>query len=556
MEMHLATIWESIADAVGDVPAITNGGTTRTWAEFDDRAARLASAYTAAGVGPDSKVALYLYNSNEYQEAQYGVFKMRGVPINVNYRYLDEELRYLLDNSDAEAIIFHTSLGDRVARVVDQLPKVKLLIAVDDGPPAADADDANDDARVPGAQAFEEVVSSHDPMGRITRHEDDIYMLYTGGTTGMPKGVMYAFGGFTGGLMEAGFPLAGLTPPDDAADIAPLVAGLVEDGRQPISIPCAPLMHGTGLWLGAFIPQLTGGHVVTLTNRSLDPHEVLDTVERHRATSLTIVGDTVAKMLIRALDEGKPDGSAYDTSSLGGIVSSGVMWTNEVKQQLIDRIEQVMLLDVMGSSEGAMGAKVTMKGLSADTAKFDQAPTTKVFNELDHEVEPGSGEIGMVAAGGNVPIGYYKDDEKSASTFRVIDGKRYSFPGDLAQVAADGTLILLGRGSQVINTGGEKVYPEEVEESVKRVDAVVDCLVVGVDDERFGQAVTAVVSLADGTEVTDTTEAEIIASVKSDLAGFKAPKWVVFVPRVPRAPNGKADYKSARQFATDSTTSN
>ena len=558
MEMHIATVWESIADAIGDVPAITNGGTTRAWAEFDDRAARLASAYVEAGLGPDSKVALYLYNSNEYQEAQYGVFKMRGVPINVNYRYLDEELRYLLDNSDAEAIVFHTSLGDRVARVVDQLPKVQLLIEVDDGPPTAEADDEDDDddAGVPGVQSFEDVVSSHDPMDRIARHEDDIYMLYTGGTTGMPKGVMYAMGGFTGGLMEAGFPLAGLAPPDDAAGIAPLVAGLVEEGRQPVSIPCAPLMHGTGLWLGAFIPQFTGGHVVTLTNRSLDPHEVLDTVERHHATSLTIVGDTVAKTLIRALDEGKPDGSAYDTSSLGGIVSSGVMWTNEVKQQLIDRIEQVMLLDVMGSSEGAMGAKVTMKGLSTDTAKFDQAPTTKVFNELDQEVEPGSGEIGMVAAGGSVPVGYYKDEEKSASTFRVIDGKRYSFPGDLAQVAADGTLILLGRGSQVINTGGEKVYPEEVEESVKRVDAVVDCLVVGVDDERFGQAVTAVVSLADGTEATDSTEAEIIASVKGDLAGFKAPKSVVFVPRVPRAPNGKADYKSARQFASDPTTSN
>ncbi len=291
MEMHIATVWESIADAIGDVPAITNGGITRTWAEFDDRAARLASAYADAGLGPDSKVALYLYNSNEYQEAQYGVFKIRGVPINVNYRYLDEELRYLLDNSDAEAIVFHTSLGDRVARVVDQLPKVKLLIEVDDGPPAAEAgagaDDASDDADVPGAQSFEDVVSSHDPLDRIARYEDDIYMLYTGGTTGMPKGVMYAMGGFTNGLVEAGFPLAGLTPPDDAASIAPMVVELIADGRQAVSIPCAPLMHGTGLWLGAFIPQFTGGHVVTLTNRSLDPHEVLDTVERHRATSLT-----------------------------------------------------------------------------------------------------------------------------------------------------------------------------------------------------------------------------------------------------------------------------
>ena len=543
MEMHLATLWESIADAIPDAPALTNGRTTRTWAEFDERAARLATAYAEAGLGPDSKVALYMYNSNEYSEAQYGVFKMRGVPVNVNYRYLDEELRYLLDNSDAEAIVFHSSLADRVARVVDELSDLKLLIVVDDGPSANGVV-----VEVPGARPFDDVVSGNDPMERITRSEDDIYMLYTGGTTGMPKGVMYAMGGFSAGFLEGGFPLVGLTPPPDAEAVAPMVAALVEEGRQAVSIPCAPLMHGTGLWLGAFIPQLTGAHVVTLTNRSLDPHEVLDAVERHGATSIAIVGDAFSKPLIRALDEGKPDGSAYDMSTLAVIISSGVMWTSEVKQQLIDRIEHVMLVDAMGSSEGSMGTQITMKGLATETAKFSQAPTTKVFNELDQEVEPGSGEIGMVAAGGSVPIGYYKDEEKSAATFRVIDGVRYSFPGDLAQVAADGTLILLGRGSQVINTGGEKVYPEEVEESVKRVDAVVDCLVVGVDDEKFGQAVTAVVSLADGASA---TEDEIIGSVKGDLAGFKAPKSVVFVPQVPRAPNGKADYKSAHQFATE-----
>jgi fatty-acyl-CoA synthase len=309
-------------------------------------------------------------------------------------------------------------------------------------------------------------------------------------------------------------------------------------------------MHGTGLWIGSFIPHLAGGHVITLTNRSLDAHEVLDTVERHSATALTIVGDSFAKPLIRALDEGKPDGSAYDTSSLVTIASSGVMWTAEVKQQMIDRIEQVVLIDAMGSTEGSMGTQVTMKGVATETAKFQQVPTTKVFDELDREVEPGSGQIGMVAAGGNVPLGYYKDDERSARTFRVIDGVRYSFPGDYAQVAADGTLILLGRGSQVINTGGEKVFPEEVEEAVKRVEGVVDCLVVGVDDERFGQAVTAVVSLAGGATV---GEAEIIAGVRTELAGYKAPKSVVVVPQVPRAPNGKADYKTAKNLAVAAT---
>jgi len=497
----------------------------------------VASALDAADLGPDAKTALYMYNGNEYMEAQYGCMKTRGVPINVNYRYLDEELWYLLDNSDSEALFFHSSLGDRVARVIDRIPNLKLLVEVDDGEGAG---------QVERALAYAALIADNEPTERIERAEDDIYMLYTGGTTGMPKGVMYASGGMAAGLIASGFPLLGVAPPTDAAAVAGIVKTAVEAGNQLISIPCAPLMHGTGLWIGRFIPHLAGGHVITLTNRSLDAHEVLDTVERHRVSAVTIVGDSFAKPLIRALDEGKSDGSKYDTSSIAVISSSGVMWTTEVNQQLLDRIEQAILVDAMGSTEGTMGTQISMKGLSPGTATFAQAPTTKVFTDDDRVVEPGSDEIGMVAAGGNVPLGYFKDPEKSARTFRVIDGVRYSFPGDFAKVAADGTLILLGRGSQVINTGGEKVIPEEVEEAAKRVDGVVDCLVVGVDDEKFGQAVTAVVSLAVGAHV---DSASIIASVKNDLASFKAPKSIVFVDQVPRAPNGKAEYRSAKEHA-------
>jgi fatty-acyl-CoA synthase len=307
-------------------------------------------------------------------------------------------------------------------------------------------------------------------------------------------------------------------------------------------------MHGTGLWIGAFIPQLMGASVVTLQSRSLDPDEVLTLVQQERATNLTIVGDSVAKPIIRAIDAAAAAGRPYDTASLQRIASSGVMWTAEVKDQLIDRMPQVMLVDAMGSTEGTMGVSITMKGLPPDTARFTQAPTTKVFTDDDREVLPGSDEAGLVAAGGNVPLGYFKDPEKSARTFRVINGVRYSFPGDMAKVAEDGSLILLGRGSQVINSGGEKIFPEEVEEAVKRVDGILDCLVVGLDDERFGQAVTAVASTVDGAHV---DESAVIANVKQQLAGFKAPKKVVFVPDVPRAPNGKADYKRARQLAID-----
>lgn len=541
MEMHFATVWESIADAVPDHPAITHGTVTRTWAQYDDRSARLAQAFTTAGLGPDSKVGVYMYNSNEYLETQYAAFKMRGVAVNVNYRYLDEEVWYLLDNSDAEAIVFHASLASRVATILDRLPKLKLVVVVDD------LIDGDDSVEVPGAVAYDTLIDAHDPMPRIERREDDIYMLYTGGTTGMPKGVMYTVGGLCTALVGSGFPLMGMEIPERPDQIAARVRALADsDLGLFTSVPCAPVMHGTGCWLGWFIPMLGGAHVVTLTNRSLDAHEVWSTVERHGVNGLTIVGDSFAKPLLRGLDEGRPSGGDYDTSSIRMINSSGVMWTTEVKNALIDRIEQTILLDAMGSTEGSMGTQITAKGLPTETARFEKGPNAKVFDDADREVVPGSGVIGRVAAGGNVPLGYFKDPDKSARTFRVIDGVRYSFPGDLATVEADGTLVLLGRGSQVINTAGEKVFPEEVEEAVKRVDGVLDCLVVGIDDEKFGQAVAAVASLVEGAAVDAAT---VIASVKSELAGFKAPKTVAFVAEIPRAPNGKADYKTARTLA-------
>ena len=536
MEKQFATIWESIADSIGDSPAVTQGTVTRTWTEYDQRASRIASALVDAGLQPQSKVGLYLYNSNEYLEAQFATFKFRGVPVNVNYRYLDEELLYLLDNSDAEALFFHSSLGDRVARVVDRLPKLKLLIEVsDDG-----------EHHVVSAVPYNTLVTDYDPMPRITRDEDDIYMLYTGGTTGMPKGVMYQMGSLAEGFVNGGLAFIGMTPPSEFSQLSTTVRDAHANGIRPITIPGCPIMHGTGMWIGAMMPQSGGAHVVTLQKRSFDAHELFEVIQDKKATLAVVVGDSFVKPMIRALDEATAKGTAYDASSLKMIASSGVMWTSEVKEALLDRIEHVVLLDAMGSSEGSMGTSISMKGLPPKTAKFAVAPTTKVFTEDDREVQPGSGEIGKVAAGGAVPIGYYKDPEKSSKTFRTINGVRYSFPGDMATVEADGSLTLLGRGSQVINSAGEKIFPEEVEEAVKRVDGVLDCLVVGVDDEKFGQAVTAVASLSPGAKV---DEATIIANVKTQLAGYKAPKRVIFVTQIPRAPNGKADYKSARDMA-------
>ncbi len=539
MESQFATVWESIADVIGDSPAVTHGAVTRTWAEYDTRAACLAQAMVEAGLGPDSKVGLYLYNSNEYLEAQFAAFKFRGVPINVNYRYLDEELRYLLENSDAEALFFHSSLGDRVARVADRLPKLKLLIEVSDSA----------DHHVGAALAYESVAAGHTPMKRITRSESDTYMLFTGGTTGMPKGVMYRIGQMTSSMAALGVGrLAFLPMPTNIDELPAVVQTSITAGTQLVSMPCCPLMHGTGLWLGAIAPHMAGAHVITLQSRGLDEKEVLETIEAKKISLTIVVGDTIVKPIIRAIDEATVKGRTYDLSSLKLMASAGVMWTAEVKEQLLERVSHLVLVDAMGSSEGSMGSSITMKGVSTPTAKFERSPEAKVFTDDDREVQPGSGEIGRIAAGGNVPFGYYKDPEKSAKTFRTINGVSYSFPGDLAMVAEDGSLILLGRGSQVINSGGEKIFPEEVEEAVKRVAGILDCLVVGVDDEKFGQTVIAVASLAPNGSVDEPT---VITGVKNQLAGFKAPKRVFFVPLVPRAPNGKADYKTAKAMAVE-----
>jgi acyl-CoA synthetase (AMP-forming)/AMP-acid ligase II len=531
LELSYATLWEAISDKIGDEDAIVTGANRRTWTEYEDRASRLARAFGEAGLGPGSKIGMYLWNCNEYLETQFAGMKIRGVPININYRYLDDELLYLLENSDAEALVFHTSLSDRVARVKDRAKGVRLWIEVDDGGDS-----------LPGALAYEKVVEGHDPAARITRDPTDLYMLYTGGTTGMPKGVMYETGGMVQGFIGLLYPLLGMPIPEPR-QVPELAARMKKEGSGVVSIPTCPLMHGTGMWLGAMIPHCAGARVVMLEGRSFDAKELLRVIGVERPTQLVIVGDAFAKPILAALEESRDGGPAVDLSSVKFMISSGVMWTREVKEALLEW-HDFLLLDAMGSSEGSMGSQITTRGNVGETAKFAMGAATKVFTEDGREVQPGSGETGMVAAGGSVPIGYYKDEAKSRATFREIDGVRYSFPGDWATIEADGTLTLLGRGSNCINTAGEKVYPEEVEEAVKAHEDVFDCLVVGVDDEKFGQRVTGVVSLQGGKSVSPDV---LRAFTKTKLAGYKIPKQLFVVDRVERAPNGKADYKWARE---------
>ncbi|MGZ6994515.1 MAG: acyl-CoA synthetase [Acidimicrobiia bacterium] len=537
VEWNFARTWEAIADAQPHRPALVQGERIRSWGEWDDRSARLASAFRELGLTDDGKVASYLYNSTEYMEGVFATWKCGGAPVNVNYRYLEEELTYLLTNSDTEILLFHGVLGDRVARVAAQIPTLKAIVQVDDGSPL-----------VGGALRYEDLIASHEPAPRAETTGDDLYILYTGGTTGMPKGVMWRNEDLFMSLVPYVYSLFGATLPEEGPAGAGAVAAMVEAaGNTPVHLPASPLMHGTG-FMSSLQALSLGGTIVTLESRNFAADELWRAVQRNGVTQMAIVGDAFGKPMVRALENAEFEGTPYDLSTLGLIISSGVMWTAEVKEELMARAACICL-DSLGSSEGVgFASQISVPGSEATTAKFQIGEHAKVLSEDGREIEPGSEEIGLLALGGPIPLGYYKDPEKTARTFPTFGDQRYSIPGDWARVAADGTIELLGRGSVSINTGGEKVFPEEVEEAVKLHPAVTDALVVGIPDDRFGEVIAAVVALNEGDSATSD---DIADSVRGHLAGFKRPRHVFVVDRVPRGPNGKADYAWAKRIATE-----
>ena len=533
MNESLATIWEQVAAAVPDQVAIRHRSRAWTYREFDMRAARLAAAFERSGVAAGARVACYLYNSAAYLEALHAALKLSAVPINVNYRYRQEELTHLLTDSEANVIVFHSSLADRVAEVLPRLPDLRLAVQVADEPAEA----------VAGAVELEELVASAPPLPPRQRSGRDELLVYTGGTTGLPKGVVWPHGSLFEATAFSAYRAAGRPPPASVEGAVAIAVELMEDGRWTVSLPVVPLMHTTGLFV-TIGTLLMGGTVVFSPSRSLDPPAVLSTVQEERVTQLVIAGNAVARPLADEILRAERAGRPYALDSLERITSSGVAWSDDVKRFFLER-RPIQLVEILGASEGGPFATAVTASLEDLPSRFLPTEGTKVLLDDDGtEVTPGSDEIGVLAFSGPMPVGYHQDPHLTATTYRWIGGRRYVIPGDHATVAADGSIKLLGRGAAVINTGGEKVYATEVEEVLLTHPAVVDCAVVGVPDERWGESVAAVVQLA-----LEVDGAELIEHVGSRLAGYKKPRHVVVVDAVRRGPNGKVELRWARELA-------
>jgi 3-oxocholest-4-en-26-oate---CoA ligase len=531
----MAWNYGDILDAVGtavpaDKPCLIHDGTIVSWGEFNRRTNNLARRFLNRGAQASDKVAFSMRNCPAYLEALGACFKARLTHVNVNYRYVDDELWYILDNSDSKIVVYDSEFAEHIRALRERLPKVELWVEVCSGTP-----------EVEFAVSFDELAEIGDgALLDIKRSGDDMIFLYTGGTTGMPKGVMWAHVDHWMAGAAGATPATNMVPPKDVAEHAANVKAI---GGGGVLLPCCPLMHGTGLFM-AIGTLAQGGTVVTMGGHSFDADEAWATVQRHKVNSLAIVGDAFAKPLLRALDN---EQGRYDIGSVLLIISSGVMWSPEVKRGLLRHNPKMMLTDSFGASEAmGFGRSDTTADGTTEVAKFALGPQCKVFTEDLREVQPGSGEVGFVARTGAIPRGYYKDEEKTAKTFPLINGERYSMPGDYCRVEADGTLTLLGRGSVCINTAGEKVYPEEVEEVLKAHEAVHDALVVGVPDEKWGQMVTAVVQPAEGKQVDEVALREF---VRARLAGYKTPKHIITIDNIGRASNGKADYKGVTAYA-------
>jgi acyl-CoA synthetase (AMP-forming)/AMP-acid ligase II len=537
--MNLARIHEAIAEAIPERECVVFRDRRLSWAQFTDRTRRLAEVFRSHGLGchrersqlanwesGQDHVALYLYNGNEYLEGMLGAFKARCAPLNVNYRYVEEELRYLFDNADARAVIYHAAFSPVIEKLCDALPQVKLWLQVAD---------ASGCELMAGALDYERALAEAEPLPPgDDLSADDLYILYTGGTTGMPKGVLWRHQDILHSALIGGEPRT----------VEDIVAR-VKAGRPIRSLPAPPFMHGAAHWV-AFNMWHVGGTVLVQSNvERFDPDDLWSTVEREKAGAIAIVGDAFARPLIDQLRTG-----SYDLSSLFLVTSGGAIFTAELKREMLELLPGIRIRDTLGSSEtGAQGALLSTAESGGRTGEFNAAEGSVVLrDDLSACIEVGSSEVGWLARQGLVPLGYYKDAEKTARSFPVVDGVRYSVSGDRAMLEKGGSLRLLGRDSVTINSGGEKIFAEEVEVALKQHPCVYDCVVCGTPSQRWGSQVTAIVQLRPDQKASDD---ELKAVAGEHIARFKLPKAFVYIDRIARSPSGKADYRWARKVAAE-----
>jgi acyl-CoA synthetase (AMP-forming)/AMP-acid ligase II len=531
---NLADLFERVVDAAPDREVIVSPARRLTYRQLDDRANALAHVLTDLGVTAGDHIGLQLLNGSEYLEGMLAAFKISAVPVNINFRYVEAELRHLYDDADLVAVIYHRRFGPRVAAAAAGASTLRHLIAVDD---------ESAEPSVAGAAEYEAALkaASTDRPDGSDRSGDDHYIAYTGGTTGLPKGVVWrqediffaAMGG--GDVFQSGNFIA---TPEEIVERMPEVGGTI--------LTTPPLMHVSAQW-GVYHSMFAGGRIVFPPQGRFDADAIWSLVASEGVNILTIVGDAMAQPLADAVVKASEAGTPYDVSSLIVIGSGGAVLSNAAKSRLAELIPTIMVVDGFGSSEtGVVGSKLHTAGDTSTAPKFTVNDQTQVLGDDGKPVEPGSGKVGRLARKGHVPLGYYKDEAKTKATFLELDGERWVLPGDNATVDEDGTVVLLGRGSTSINTGGEKVYPEEVETALMTSPDVADVVVVGLPDERWGQRVVAVVAAAPGKR----PELEPLREhARTSLAGYKLPSQLVVVDTVERTPAGKADYKWARAAA-------
>src|SRR5256714_3630541 len=528
MQFNLADLFESVVDKIPEKEALVVRGQGRwTYRALDHEANRLAHFLLARGVGVGDHVGMHMYNGSEYVIAVLAALKIRAVPININFRYLADELRYLYNDADLVAVVVDTEFGERLQAIAADTPKLRTVISVG-GP-------------IPGAIAYEDAIRDQSPdrddlLPHGPRSAGDLYIIYTGGTTGMPKGVMWRQEDIFFSGMGGGDPAG--QPAERPEQIAEQAAG-----REPsATFPMAPLMHGAAQ-LASFICFHWGGKVVL--QHKFDPKAALRLIEREKVNTVSLVGDAMARPLAEALEDGDAN---YDLSSLIVVSSAGAVFSDTVRDQLKKHLPNIFLVDAYGASETGHQGTMAAESSPEKGLRFAMNERTAVLDDDLQPIVPGSGVVGRVALRGHVPLGYYNDSKKTAGTFKEIDGERWVLPGDMATVEADGTVLVFGRGSVCINSGGEKIYPEEVEAALKSHPDVFDAVVVGVPDEKWGERVTALVKAREGR--TPDPE-DIAAHTRTKVAGYKVARQIHLLDELVRSPSGKADYPWARTKAAD-----